>query len=185
MPLPPFSPGCRHLGAAAAIARHPWRMKRLAAALLVLLTLGVGPATAAPPRWTWPTPPPHALARQYLAPATPYGPGHRGIDIVASSAEVVAPADGVVHVAGVVVDRPVLSIEHAGGLLSSYEPVATTLSAGDVVERGQVIGTLEQGHCSDQLCLHLGVRLDGQYVNPLLLLGGVPRSVLLPTRPAE
>ena len=161
-------------------------MKRaLASTLLVvlLLTLGVGPSTAATPRWDWPTAAPHAVARQYLAPATPYGAGHRGIDIAAHSVEVRAPADGVVHFAGVVVDRPVLSIAHEGGLLSSFEPLATGLVAGDPVTRGEVIGTLEPGHCPEALCLHFGVRLDGQYVNPLLLLGGVPRSILLPTRP--
>jgi len=160
-------------------------MKRvLATASLIVLTLGVGPATAAPPRWSWPTLPPHALARQYLAPATPYGAGHRGIDIATTSTVVIAPADGVVHFAGVVVDRPVLSIAHEGGLLSSYEPLTTTLLAGDPVARGQVIGALEPGHCREVLCLHFGVRLDGEYVSPLLLLGGVPRSVLLPTRSA-
>jgi murein DD-endopeptidase MepM/ murein hydrolase activator NlpD len=158
-------------------------MKRvLASALLVPFVLSVGPAAAVQPRWAWPTPAPHALIRQYLAPATPYGPGHRGVDIAAPSPVVTAPADGVVHFSGVVVDRPVLSIRHAGGLLSSYEPVASTLVAGDTVSRGDAVGTLELGHCGQVPCLHFGVRLDGDYVNPLLLLGGVPRSVLLPTR---
>lgn len=149
--------------------------------LLSAAAVDAASAQQAPP-WNWPVPAPHALARQYLAPATPYGPGHRGIDIASTAVEIRAPADGVVHFAGVVVDRPVLSIDHTGGLLSSYEPLTTTLVAGDPVRRGDVIGTLLPGHCSQQLCLHFGVRLDGEYVNPLLLLGGVPRSVLLPTR---
>jgi len=119
-----------------------------------------------------------------VAPAGPYGAGHRGIDIrppsgAAAGAQVLAPADGVVHFAGFVVDRPVLSIEHAGGVLSSFEPVQTTLVAGDRVTRGQVIGTLLPGHCASP-CLHLGVRVDGSYVNPLLFLGGVGWSVLYP-----
>jgi murein DD-endopeptidase MepM/ murein hydrolase activator NlpD len=82
----------------------------------------------------------------------------------------------------VVVDRPVLSIRHSGGLISSYEPVESTLARGGSVVRGQVIGTIVAGHCASP-CLHFGVRLDGEYVSPLLLLGGVPASVLLPTRP--
>ena len=90
-----------------------------------------------------------------------------------------APADGVVHFAGFVVDRPVLSIEHADGVLSSFEPVQTDLVAGDRVTRGQVIGTLLPGHCASP-CLHLGARVDGEYVNPLLFLGGVGWSVLYP-----
>jgi hypothetical protein len=94
---------------------------------------------------------------------------------------VTAPAAGTVHFAGFVVDRPVLSILHPGGVISSFEPVTTTLAIGDAVRAGQEIGTLEMGHCS-RPCLHLGVRIDGGYVSPLLFLGGVPRAVLLPTR---
>ncbi|MFT4028675.1 MAG: M23 family metallopeptidase [Protaetiibacter sp.] len=136
-------------------------------------------ATAA--LWAWPIAAPHPIARPYLAPATPYSAGHRGIDIrAAEGAEVLAPADGVVHFAGVVVDRPVLSIDHGGGVLSSFEPVVTTLVEGDVVHRGQVIGTLIAGHCATGACLHFGVRIDGRYVSPLLFLGGQPRAVLLP-----
>ena len=88
------------------------------------------------------------------------------------------------HFAGVVVDRPVLSIDHGGGVISSYEPVLTTLVEGDVVTRGDVIGTVLPGHCAS-VCVHLGVRVDGQYVSPLRFLGGIPRAILLPTRALE
>jgi murein DD-endopeptidase MepM/ murein hydrolase activator NlpD len=142
-------------------------------------------AAASMPTWLWPLPAPHALARPYVAPESPYGSGHRGLDIVAthSAAElsVTAPARGVVHFVGFVVDRPVVSIDHGGGVLSSFEPVASTLTRGDQVLAGQVIGTLQRGHCS-QPCLHLGARVGGEYVSPLLFLGGMPRAVLLPTR---
>lgn len=205
----------------------------VAGGLVVVLTDGLGavlPADAAAAAtgshatapfgstpWTWPITMPHPILRPYLAPATPYGPGHRGIDIGVSNiaardsgssssgasgssasgssasgsgasgyvepsrVPVLAPADGVVSFAGVVVDRPVLSIRHAGGLVSSYEPVVTTLVAGDSVARGQQIGELQAGHCAE-LCLHFGVRLDGAYISPLNYLGGIPWSVLLPTR---
>jgi murein DD-endopeptidase MepM/ murein hydrolase activator NlpD len=156
----------------------------------------LSPAAARAPlassSWSWPIAAPHPILRPYLAPATPYGPGHRGIDIGAPDGSalgvgvpvpvpVLAPTDGVVSFAGVVVDRPVLSIRHAGGLVPSYEPVVTTLAAGDSVARGAVIGELQAGHCV-QPCLHFGVRLDGGYVSPLNYLGGIPWSVLLPTR---
>jgi murein DD-endopeptidase MepM/ murein hydrolase activator NlpD len=95
---------------------------------------------------------------------------------------VFAPADGVVHFAGVIVDRPVVSIEHPGGLISSFEPVAPTVVVGESIRRGEVIGTLRVGHCA-RACLHFGVRLHGEYLSPLNYLGGIPRSVLLPTRP--
>lgn len=136
---------------------------------------------AAAALWAWPVAAPHPIARAYIAPATPYAAGHRGIDIRAvDGAEVRAPADGVVHFAGVVVDRPVLSIDHGSGVLSSYEPVETTLHEGETVRRGQLIGVLRAGHCASEACLHFGVRIDGDYVSPLLFLGGQPRAVLLP-----
>jgi murein DD-endopeptidase MepM/ murein hydrolase activator NlpD len=150
--------------------------------LLALLLVAGGGVTTPSARWQWPVDEPRAIVRPYVAPATPWGSGHRGIDVEAWSTVVYAPADGVIHFAGFVVDRPVLSISHAGGVLSSFEPVSTTLVAGDPVQRGDVIGTLEPGHCPVVLCLHLGARLGGEYVSPLLFLGGVPRSVLLPTR---
>lgn len=130
--------------------------------------------------WLWPVAPPHPITRPYLAPATPFAAGHRGIDIAAADGtEVIAPDDGVVYFAGWVVDRSVLSIDHGGGVLSSYEPIATALTAGEIVRRGQVIGLVEAGHCATP-CLHLGVRVDGAYVSPLRYLGGQPRAVLLP-----
>lgn len=155
-------------------------------ALGVLMSFGLvlavaGPSRADDPQWRWPADEPRSIIRPFIAPETPYSAGHRGIDIRAPSGVVYAPAGGVVHFAGVVVDRPVLSIRHPDGLLSSYEPVTTTLVEGDAVIRGDVIGTVEPGHCSS-LCLHFGVRLNGEYVSPLNFLGGIPWSVLLPTR---
>jgi len=150
------------------------RCMRLALALILAIVSG---------SWSWPVDGPHVIVRPYLAPATEYGAGHRGVD-VASTTVLRAPADGVVHFAGTVVDRGVLSIDHGGGVLSSYEPVETDLHAGDVVHRGDVIGEIRPGHCLAQ-CVHLGVRVAGESVSPLLYLGGVPRAVLLPTRPID
>ena len=78
-------------------------------------------------------------------------------------------------------NKRVLSIEHAGGVLTSYEPVVSELTRGQAVERGQEIGTAIAGHCAS-LCLHFGVRVEGLYASPLAWLGGVERAVLLPTR---
>lgn len=145
------------------------RRTRAIASLLAMATL-----------WTWPVAAPHPIVHPFIAPATAYSTGHRGIDVAASAgAEVRAPADGVIRFAGWVVDRPVLSIDHGGGVISSYEPVRSPLTVGAVVRRGDVIGVLESGHCATP-CLHLGVRVDGAYLSPLLFLGGQPRAVLLP-----
>lgn len=152
------------------------------AAVFALLALTLLSLEGASTRWEWPVPDPHPIVRPYIAPETPYSTGHRGIDIhVGANAEVRAPADGIVHFVGTVVDRPVLSIRHPDGLISSYEPVTSTLARGDVVTRGQLVGAVQAGHCT-QTCLHFGVRLDGDYVSPLNFLSGLPRAVLLPTR---
>jgi murein DD-endopeptidase MepM/ murein hydrolase activator NlpD len=164
-------------GAAASVIAPTRDSTRIAGASIAG-TATAGDATI----WAWPLGPPRAIVRPFVAPATPYASGHRGIDIRGTAgAAVVAPADGVVHFSGFVVDRPVLSIRHPGGLISSYEPVTSELVAGTVVHRGDTIGALQSGHCGAP-CLHFGVRLHGDYVSPLLYLGGIPRSVLLPTR---
>jgi murein DD-endopeptidase MepM/ murein hydrolase activator NlpD len=145
------------------------RLRRVLATVLVAAAL-----------WSWPVAAPHPIARPFVAPETPYAAGHRGLDVRApAGSEVRAPADGVVHFAGFVVDRPVISIRHAGGVLSSFEPVEPLVATGDRVRRGDVIGMLLPGHCATP-CLHLGARVDGGYVNPLLFLGGLDHAVLYP-----
>ncbi|MFD1721814.1 peptidoglycan DD-metalloendopeptidase family protein [Amnibacterium endophyticum] len=147
------------------------------------LLLGGGAATAAEPRWAWPVDD-HRVLRGFEAPATPYAAGHRGVDLaVAPSERVRAPDDGVVAFAGPVAGRPVLSIDHAG-VRSTLEPVASDLRVGDVVRRGQDVGTLAAGSTHAAGVLHLGARVrvgaGWAYVSPLLHLGGAHRAVLLP-----
>jgi murein DD-endopeptidase MepM/ murein hydrolase activator NlpD len=134
--------------------------------------------------WVWPVVGDSAVVRPFEAPATRYSAGHRGIDLAAApNTVVVAPAAGVVSFAGTVVDRPVLSITSDGGLVSSIEPVIATVRAGDVVAAGDVVGAVASGgHCGTT-CTHFGVRLYGEYVNPLVLLQSLPRAVLLPIGP--
>ena len=131
--------------------------------------------------WTWPVAGSRAVLRHFEAPPTPYSAGHRGVDLRAPvGTRVAAPSDGVVSFAGVVVDRPVLSITFAGGLVSSIEPVEATVSEGDLVAAGDIVGVVtEGGHCS-HTCAHFGVRLYGEYVNPIALLETIPRAILLP-----
>ncbi|AXH36509.1 M23 family peptidase [Humibacter sp. BT305] len=130
--------------------------------------------------WVWPVPGPPAVARGYEAPATRYGAGHRGIDLkVGVGGEVRAPADGTVAFVGQVAGRPVVALEHDGGYRSSLEPVSSSLAVGDRVERAQPIGVIvDGGHCAG--CLHFGVRLRGEYLDPRALIVGIPRAVLLP-----
>lgn len=133
--------------------------------------------------WQWPVDDARRIVRPFIAPATKYSAGHRGVDIGAPPGTTVrAPARGVVHFAGVVVDRPVVSIRHEDGAISSFEPVISDLAEGSPVARGSPIGIAQSGHCATG-CIHFGVRVHGEYVSPLLYFDGVPRAVLLPTRP--
>jgi len=161
-------------------ALHP---SLLVAALSLSLIAIPGSVPAATDVWAWPLAAPRVIVAPYRAPATPYAAGHRGIDLGTEGKDpVVAPADGVIVFVGVVVDRQVVSIAHTGGLVSSVEPVAASVSVGDRVVAGQQVGTVSTGgHCGG--CLHFGVRLHGAYVSPLKLLGGIRRAVLLPLGP--
>jgi murein DD-endopeptidase MepM/ murein hydrolase activator NlpD len=165
--------------------------------LLLAITLPAGGApavaesAAGPPRvpagsspaagWVAPLAPVE-VTRPFDAPASPYGPGHRGVDLAGAAGEVVVAAGpGVVVFAGLVAGRPVVSIAHAGGLRTTYEPVTPSVRAGLPVARGSPIGTLVTGHagCPVAACLHWGLRRGETYLDPLLLLAP-PRIRLLP-----
>ncbi|MFT3799300.1 murein hydrolase activator EnvC family protein [Microbacterium sp.] len=155
---------------------------RAAAAPPVLLEVSRGPSVSAPARaaWRWPVTPPQIVA-PYVAPAHAYGPGHRGVDLAAPvGTEVAAPADGVVAFAGTVAGRGVVTIDHGDGLVTTLEPVDSPLVAGTRVAAGDVVGIVAEGGHAASGTVHFGVRRDGEYINPLLLFGGVPRAVLLP-----
>lgn len=126
---------------------------------------------------------PFRAVRLFDRPATPWAAGHRGIDLPAvPGEEVTSPGRGVVTFAGVVVDRGVVTVDHGGGLLSSIEPIAASVAVGDAVDTGDPLGvaTGERGHCAPRTCVHWGVRVWGEYVNPLDILAGYGRIVLLP-----
>lgn len=162
-------------------------MLRLLPLLTLVLLVVLDPVSAAAlhGRWTWPVAGPPVVVRGYEAPATRYGAGHRGMDLeVGVGAEVRAPADGTVAFAGQVAGRPVLALVHDGGYRSSLEPVTSSLAVGDTVARGQSVGVVaEGGHCAS--CVHFGVRLRGEYLDPRALIVGIPRAVLLPALAAR
>jgi murein DD-endopeptidase MepM/ murein hydrolase activator NlpD len=122
------------------------------------------------------------VARPFEAPPHAYGPGHRGVDLAAAvGSPVLAAGDGVVAFAGMVAGRPVVSIDHANGVRTTYEPVDPSVGAGHAVARGSPVGTLTAGHpgCPAEACLHWGVRRGETYLDPLALLRP-PRIRLLP-----
>lgn len=116
-------------------------------------------------------------------PPEPWLAGHRGIDLATEiGAPVSSPASGVVEFAGWVVDRGVVTVRHRDGAVTSLEPVDATASPGDRVERGDLLGTVseEPGHCAPAVCVHWGVRVNGDYIDPLDVLDGYGPVRLLP-----
>ncbi|WP_345543548.1 M23 family metallopeptidase [Microbacterium jejuense] len=164
-------------------------------ALLVVFATGTQPEGAraastmiAAPRdvvprgedWAWPVRQ-FRLEQAFVAPPHAYGPGHRGVDLrLIGGADVMAPAAGVVAFSGQVAGRGILTIDHGDGLVTTLEPVQSDLAAGTIVSRGAEVGIVSTGGHAAAGTVHFGVRLDGEYINPLLLLGGVPRAILLP-----
>lgn len=131
--------------------------------------------------WGWPLPPSPAVVAPFDPPAGPYSAGHRGVDLAGlAGSSVAAAGDGVVAFAGLVAGRGVLSVDHAGGLRTTYEPVSALVRAGEPVARGQVIGVLAWAgsHCLPQACLHWGLRRGDTYLDPLGLVRRWPVRLL-------
>ncbi|WP_405491680.1 M23 family metallopeptidase [Nocardia sp. NBC_00511] len=146
--------------------------------LLLLLTTLAAPAAAAPgPEFGWPLQPRPAVVRAFDKPEHDWLPGHRGVDLAGTRGQaVLAAGDGIVAFAGTVAAKPVLSIDHVGGLRTTYEPVTASVPLGRRVTRGSPIGTLDAGHagCPVPACLHWGLRRGREYLNPLALIHRMP-----------
>jgi murein DD-endopeptidase MepM/ murein hydrolase activator NlpD len=172
----------------------PLRVLLSLVGLTAMLTVGLGPraaaagpvaqTSAAAPAGLWTAPLSGALrvTRRFDPPASDYGAGHRGVDLAGQPGQpVLAAGAGVVLFAGMVAGRPVISVVHANGLRTTYEPVQPSVAAGQAVARGSPIGRLLEGHagCAAAACLHWGLRRGDAYLDPLQLLT-VPRVRLLP-----
>ncbi len=154
------------------------------AACLAVLCVSPSQATTA---WRCDPPlEPFTVSRLASLPEQNWLSGHRGIDIATSVGDTVtAPAAGTVAFAGFVVNRPVVSIRHAGGFVTSLEPVDATVDVGDTVHAGDALGTVSAvpGHCAPATCVHWGLRLNGRYVDPLDFVRGFGPVRLLPLEP--
>ena len=118
------------------------------------------------------------MVRGFEAPAGPYGPGHRGVDLAAAVGERVgAPAAGRVVFAGPVAGRVWVSLLVAPGVLVTVGPLLDPVAAGRRVRALDPVGRLGPGHDGT---LHLSLRVDGVYVDPLLYLVDRPRPRLAP-----
>ena len=141
----------------------------------------VGAPTAPVPVGVWPLQPAPEVVRAFELPDSTWGAGHRGVDLGGTAGQVVRTAlAGRVTFASTLAGRGVVVVDH-GTTRTTYEPVLASVRVGDVLARGQPIGTLALAgsHCFPRACLHWGWRRGETYLDPLLLVGGGP-IVLLP-----
>ena len=161
------------------VEHQPRRMPLIVVSLLVVGASLLG--------WTWPVgsqPDQPRVLAEFAPPARDWLPGHRGVDLEARPGTPVrAAGSGVVVHAGPVADRGVVSLEHPGGVRTTYEPVLAEVSRGQVVRAGQVIGTVgrwsgRHPSCPEGGCLHWGARRGRVYIDPRWLVDPPPVRLL-------
>jgi murein DD-endopeptidase MepM/ murein hydrolase activator NlpD len=147
-------------------------MRSISVLVAGLLVAGAQ-AAATPSQWL--TPPVDApIVRHFAAPTSQYGPGHRGVDYgVSQGTRVRAAGSGVVTFAGVVAGVTAVTINHGGGVSSTYTRLqAVEVVRGQHVTRGGYIGVAGEAH-PGEAGLHFGVKVDGAYVDPESMLGPI------------
>jgi murein DD-endopeptidase MepM/ murein hydrolase activator NlpD len=137
-----------------------------------------GPARTSVGSGTWQWPVVGPVIGAFEPPETPFGAGHRGIDIATpAGTTVIAPEAGFVAFAGKVGGELFVTLDHGAGLTSTYSWLSGVLvGEGDAVARGAAIAFSGRGHPGSAVPhLHFGVRRDGTYLDPLAFLA--PPSV--------
>lgn len=156
-----------------AIRRIPPLLFALVALAVALLSVGRSDAES---RWMWPLV--GEVVHGFERPATAWAAGHRGIDIQAlPGSEVRAPVAGRVAFVGPVAGRGVIVLRTLEDDDVTLEPVEPAVVLGDVVNAGDIVGFLRGGHLGRN-SLHLGIRLKGEYVDPMPFLPLQPRIVV-------
>lgn len=109
-----------------------------------------------------------AVVVEPFAPIGSYA-GHWGVDVASKVGnDVFAIGHGTVSFAGTVAGRLSVTIDHGGGLRTSYSYLAgTVVSKGDTVKRGAVVGS--SGIHGGRDAFHLSLRSGSTYLNPLVL----------------
>ena len=133
----------------------------------------IAPSTAVPAYGSYGWPVSGPVIRSFEPPESPFGSGHRGIDIAAAQGTPVRAAqDGEVAFAGTVAGERYVSIDHADGVRTTYSWLGEVgVRRGSTVARGQVIGGTGSGHPGiEPPHLHFGALFAGSYIDPMLLL---------------
>jgi murein DD-endopeptidase MepM/ murein hydrolase activator NlpD len=152
---------------------------------VILATAPLSPARAdavpGPARdGVWPLAPRPDVVSGFDPPASRWGAGHRGVDLLGRAGQPVHTAlGGTVTFAARLAGRGVVVVDH-GAVRTTYEPVSASVVVGQVVGRDGVIGTLQRAssHCFPRTCLHWGLRRGESYLDPLTLVGAGPIRLL-------
>jgi murein DD-endopeptidase MepM/ murein hydrolase activator NlpD len=166
-----------------AIAALPDTADATAHTATATATTAAGAAGGAPQpaSGVWPLQPRPPVVTGFDPPASRYGRGHRGVDLLGHVGQPVhAALGGRITFAGSLAGRGVVVVDH-GSTRTTYQPVAATVDVGDQVARGAVVGRLllVGSHCFPRACLHWGL-IEGRdhYLDPLVLVGAVPVRLL-------
>ncbi len=129
------------------------------------------------------------VTRGFELPVGAYGEGgHQGMDIAAPpGSKVSAAAAGTVTWVGELPRGTAVSITHQGNTRTTYLGLASVcLRQGDMVSRGQEIGTLDGARdpSSAGTHLHFGAYLNGSPVDPRLLMGSFDAAEYIRLCPA-
>jgi murein DD-endopeptidase MepM/ murein hydrolase activator NlpD len=155
-------------------------LRALLPGVLLVLLAGAPVAGEDDPVGVWPLRPEPEVVARFDPPTSPYGPGHRGVDLLGRAGQHVhAALAGTVTYAGPLAGRGVVVVSH-GATRTTYEPVSAAVSVGDAVEQGAVVGALQLpgSHCSPRACLHWGWLRGETYLDPLRLVGAGPVRLL-------
>src|SRR5690348_3079436 len=108
-------------------------MKVFVLVLLLLAVLAAAPGGAradVPGPAVWPLDPQPEVVTGFDPPSSPWGSGHRGVDLLGRPGQSVrAAVAGTITFAGTLAGRGVVVVDH-GGTRTTYEPVAALVSVG-------------------------------------------------------
>jgi hypothetical protein len=158
----------------------------VASAVLVAATAGIARAAE---RGGWVRPVPGPVVDGFVAPATEFGPGHRGADFAVQRGDPVAAAgDGVVAFAGAVGGVLHVVVAHHDGLRTTYSfltdlgvHAGTSVTAGQVLARAAAVAPA--GHPPG--VLHFGLRRGDTYLDPMVLFRPADLAALVHLVPVD
>lgn len=150
-------------------------------AVLVLALMPIGPGVAGSSPGVPPVP--GVVVQEFDAPEHRYAPGHRGVDLRAEPGTTVrAVRGGVIAWSGPVAGTVYVTIDHGGGLSTTYGGVSSMVGIGDHVGAGHTLGSVASGRTHLDWGARLRERAGFRYIDPMLLLQTLRPVLIAPTQ---